>query len=114
MTLTHSSGIAAAVIALGIAIAAQAAPTMSSTGSLRAAAGKTSGVDQAASRCWRRDKQRQCTSLGGPRARGYRNRDSDYYYEYDANKLPFGTQHWWDQMLRENRGGNPGGSGGRG
>ena len=29
-------------------------------------------------------------------------------YEYDANKLPFGTQRWRDQMRRENRLGNPG------
>jgi hypothetical protein len=30
------------------------------------------------------------------------------YYEHDANKLPFGTQRWRDQMRRENRLGNPG------
>jgi hypothetical protein len=36
------------------------------------------------------------------------NRSSDYY-EHDANKLPFGTQRWRDQMRRENRLGNPGG-----
>jgi hypothetical protein len=29
-------------------------------------------------------------------------------YEYDANKLPFGTERWRDQMRRENRLGNPG------
>jgi len=38
----------------------------------------------------------------------YRNRSSDYY-EHDANKLPFGTPRWRDQMRRENRLGNPGG-----
>src|SRR5262249_49159616 len=26
-------------------------------------------------------------------------------YEHDSNKLPFGTQRGWDQMLRENRAG---------
>jgi hypothetical protein len=32
------------------------------------------------------------------------------YQQYWADKLPFGTSTWWDQMLRENRGGNsPGG-----
>jgi hypothetical protein len=36
------------------------------------------------------------------------NRSSDYY-EHDANKLPFGTLRWRDQMRRENRLGNPGG-----
>jgi hypothetical protein len=30
------------------------------------------------------------------------------YYEHDANKLPFGTERWRDQMRRENRLGNPG------
>jgi hypothetical protein len=29
-------------------------------------------------------------------------------YEYDTNKLPFGTRPWRDQMRRENRLGNPG------
>jgi hypothetical protein len=38
----------------------------------------------------------------------FRNRSSDHY-EHDANKLPFGTPRWRDQMRRENRLGNPGG-----
>jgi hypothetical protein len=113
MTWTHFSGIASAAIALGIASSAQAAPIASSTSSLRAAAGKISGVDQTASRCGQRSRQGHCARYGGPQARGNRNRNGDYY-EYDANKLPYGSQRWWDQMLRENRGGNPGGSGGRG
>jgi hypothetical protein len=29
----------------------------------------------------------------------------DSYVERDANKLPFGSAQWWDQMLRENRAG---------
>ena len=29
----------------------------------------------------------------------------DAYVERDANKLPFGSALWWDQMLRENRAG---------
>lgn len=29
----------------------------------------------------------------------------DGYVERDANKLPFGSSLWWDQMLRENRAG---------
>jgi len=33
------------------------------------------------------------------------------YFEHNADKLPFGSQRWWDQMLRENRAGNPGGGG---
>jgi hypothetical protein len=46
------------------------------------------------------------------RARGYQRQTSDYYVR-DADKLPFGTSLWWEQMLRENRAGNPGGGGGR-
>jgi hypothetical protein len=30
------------------------------------------------------------------------------YYVHDANKLPFGSERWRDQMRRENRLGNPG------
>lgn len=25
------------------------------------------------------------------------------WYEHDANKLPFGSSLWWEQMLREKR-----------
>ena len=36
------------------------------------------------------------------------------YIERDANKLPYGTGIWWEQMDREGRGGQSGGgSGGR-
>jgi hypothetical protein len=31
-----------------------------------------------------------------------RSSNSDYY-EHLADKLPFGSQRWWDQMLREGR-----------
>src|SRR5262245_59600637 len=51
------------------------------------------------------------TSQGPCRARPRPRRSpaapSDYY-EHDANKLPFGTERWRDQMRRENRLGNPG------
>jgi hypothetical protein len=30
---------------------------------------------------------------------------ADGYIVRDANKLPFGSSIWWDQMLRENRAG---------
>ena len=42
------------------------------------------------------------------RVYGSRNRRSDYY-EHIPEKLPYGSSSWWDQMVRENRGGNPGG-----
>lgn len=32
-------------------------------------------------------------------ARGYIERQPIY----DANRMPFGTLQWWDQMVRENR-----------
>jgi hypothetical protein len=31
---------------------------------------------------------------------GYRTNN---WYEHDANKLPIGTETWWDQMVREDR-----------
>ena len=30
------------------------------------------------------------------------------YYERIADKLPFGSSIWWEQMMRERRGGRPG------
>jgi len=30
------------------------------------------------------------------------------YYERLADKLPFGSSIWWEQMMRERRGGRPG------
>jgi hypothetical protein len=42
------------------------------------------------------------------RVNAYRNTNSDYY-EHDANKLPFASRRWLEQMRRENRLGNPGG-----
>jgi hypothetical protein len=32
-----------------------------------------------------------------------RDRDAEQWHARDANKLPFGSSLWWDQMLRENR-----------
>jgi hypothetical protein len=58
----------------------------------------------------------------GPRAKKYKsqvgqdsrastNKRIDYrdtYYEHLADKLPFGSSIWWEQMMRERRGGRPG------
>jgi hypothetical protein len=33
---------------------------------------------------------------------------SDGWYPHDTSKLPMGSRQWFDQMLRENRRGNPG------
>jgi hypothetical protein len=54
--------------------------------------------------CGWQQGQRHC------RGRGYARQASDYYVR-DADKLPFGTSRWWEEMLRENRAGNPGGGG---
>jgi hypothetical protein len=89
-----------------MATTGQAASITSST-RLVAAIAKPTLVDTVASRhCRRHNGTRHCTWYGAPRAR-YRNGDSEYY-EHDSNSLPFGSQRWWDQMLRENRL-NPGG-----
>jgi hypothetical protein len=56
--------------------------------------------------CWWQQGRRHC------RGRGFQRQTSDYYVR-DADKLPFGSSIWWEQMLRENRAGNPGGGGGR-
>ncbi len=37
-----------------------------------------------------------------------RAQDGDTYYEHLADKLPTGSSIWWDQMVRERRGGRPG------
>lgn len=37
-----------------------------------------------------------------------RVQDGDTYYEHLADKLPIGSSIWWDQMVRERRGGRSG------
>lgn len=50
---------------------------------------------------------RHCRWQHGQRVCWVPRGDADWY-EHDANKLPFGTERWRDQMRRENRLGNPG------
>jgi len=80
--------------------AAAAGPfeAVKATGGPSVATGRTLVAQQ----CWRRHGQLYCShrSRGGPGDEGY--------YVHDANKLPFGTMQWRDQMRRENRLGNPG------
>src|SRR5262245_41817650 len=59
-------------------------------------------------RCIWRNGRRYCPPYNGARAYGYRSPSTDYY-QHEADKLPFGTRRWRDQMRRENRLGNPGG-----
>ena len=62
-------------------------------------------LDRVATRhCWWQQGRRHC------RGRSFARQTSDYYVR-DADKLPFGTSRWWEEMLRENRAGNPGGGG---
>jgi hypothetical protein len=43
------------------------------------------------------------------RSQSYRQvRPTDDYYEHIADKLPFCSSLWWEQMNRERRGGRPG------
>jgi hypothetical protein len=58
----------------------------------------------AARHCWLQQGRRHC------RDRTSARQTSDYYVR-DADKLPYGTSRWWEEMLRENRAGNPGGGG---
>jgi hypothetical protein len=70
------------------------------------AAHASDSVSPAASRsCGGRKGQRACRWERGTGGSAYTPGD---YYDHDANKLPFGTERWRDQMRRENRLGNPG------
>ena len=91
------------VVALGLmSPAAQAIPAVS----LKASAAWAASVSAAASRpCRWQPGQRSCSTSRGPAGYGFTGSD---YHEHDANKLPFGTERWRDQMRRENRLGNPG------
>jgi hypothetical protein len=113
MTLKLQLSTAAAALALGfVATAVEAAPVTAFATDLGVAARESSLADQTASRrCWWRNGQRHCVRVGGSRrVYGYRGQGSDYY-EHIPEKLPYGSSSWWDQMVRENRAGNPGGGG---
>ena len=112
MTLEHRLATVVGALAVGfIATAPQAAPIAGSVVDLRTATRAASFTDTIASRrCWWRNGQRHCVRVGGSRSQVYgaRGQRSDYY-EHIPEKLPYGSSSWWDQMVRENRGGNPGG-----
>jgi len=96
---------------MSVAILAATGPVGGAqAGSGFAAAGKVAHashtISPAASRsCGGRKGQRACRPERGPGDGAYTPGD---YYDHDANKLPFGTERWRDQMRRENRLGNPG------
>jgi hypothetical protein len=86
-----------------LTVAADAKPT----DGLRAMPRPAPSVSSTAARhCRWHNGQRLCPPFRGT-GPGYGFMGSDYY-EHDANKLPFGTERWRDQMRRENRLGNPG------
>jgi hypothetical protein len=112
MTVKRSFGFgaAAAVVALSAAAGTvMAAPVTALNAELKASASVSSLADKTASRrCWRQNGKENCAKH--IRQRAYRG-EPDGYYEHHADKLPFGSQVWWDQMVREGRGGNGQGSG---
>jgi hypothetical protein len=81
---------------------AEAAPVAIGNGALVRSSGS---AEEVAAHCGRRGQGACRTLRGGPADRAYAPGD---YYEHDANKLPFGSERWRDQMRRENRLGNPG------
>lgn len=92
------------VLALA-ASAAEAAPAAGVITSRSEASGETSMVTQASQRCWRRDGQLRCERRVA-RVRPEAQRvPTPEYYEHDANRLPYGSARWWEQMMRENRAG---------
>jgi hypothetical protein len=61
-------------------------------------------------RCWTHNGKRRCERV----ARAYGARSGEHYssyYEHIPERLPYGSSRWWDEMVRENRGGNGGGGG---
>ena len=56
----------------------------------------------------RAKKHRYHATQGGQYQTYRRVPDAGDYYEHIADKLPFGSSIWWEQMMRERRGGRPG------
>jgi hypothetical protein len=106
---TWIMGTAGPLVLSIISTAAQAVPITNSVADLRTTATADPVVEAAFRHCRRHNGRRHCTWHGGPRAYGYHGG----YYEHDPDQLPYGSQRWWDEMLRENRAGNPGGGGKR-
>jgi hypothetical protein len=84
---------------------AGAAPITPTEVGLRGLGAATVVAETGAQRCWFRNGRRYCTKQAEPRSNGQRKQESDYY-EMLADKLPFGSRRWWEQMARENRAGN--------
>jgi hypothetical protein len=99
---------AAAILVFSGIAAARAAPVGGVLGNLLSA--DAVGWQRVALRhCWQRGGVRHCRSRRTGSNYGYRGNGDANYYEHDADKLPYGSSRWWDEMMRENRAGNPGG-----
>jgi len=107
--LRHCFLVAAIVAFSGVA--ARAAPATGVIGNLLLSRADAVGWERVAlRRCWQRGGVRHCRSYRRGPAYGYHNGNGNGdYYEHDADRLPFGSSRWWDEMMRENRAGNPGG-----
>ena len=97
--------IATMFAAIGLTMMARGTDAAPISSNVQAATStEATAVENAAyRRCWRRNGVTCCRWYGEGRLRGYRARPR--YYEYDANRLPFGTSRWWEQMEREGRAG---------
>ena len=100
---------AAAILVFSGVAAARAAPVGGLVGNLLSRADAVGWESVALRRCWQRGGVRHCRSYRGASAYDYRGNGESNYYVHDADKLPYGSSRWWDQMMRENRAGNPGG-----
>ena len=93
-----------------LAPAVQAAPISNAAAQLRTDLGSSRLATKSASRrCWWRKGVRYCRRYAARRSLDPSG--GSEYYQHWADKLPYGSQRWWDQMQRENRAGNPGGGG---
>jgi hypothetical protein len=96
-------GVVGLLVTGSVVLPARAAPITSSAAAVGADAWQSSLTDQIAARhCSHGHGTRHCSGYDPRRVYRYRNGSSDYY-EHDSNSLAFGSQRWWDQMLRENR-----------
>ena len=101
----------AAILVLSAAAASRAAPVGGAAGDRLSKSDAVAWERVALRRCWQRGGERHCRSYRAERTYGYRNGNCNgdaNYYVHDADKLPFGTARWWDQMQRENRTGGGG------
>jgi hypothetical protein len=68
---------------------------------IRPATENVAFVDQSIRRCWVQNGVRYCNRLRNGNTNGYRVRGIPEVY-------PTGSQHWWEEMDRQNRGGRGG------